>query len=180
MISQVREFSTFLCMGRCKSLGSLKSFFHMHLCYLGPVSCIFHPLSSSVLTIKRGCSLVDARSHRYSSSLVPLGSGIHIWRARITNDCEILVYWYGKNYSISHLCSWQPLPAHLPADSSGHLSLTLALSFRDTLLTLIPSSKAPPHLGLKDCMAGSVVSLLPHWERKHSLLSKEIIPCPTN
>ena len=25
-ISQVKEFSTFLCMGRCKSLGSLKSF----------------------------------------------------------------------------------------------------------------------------------------------------------
>ena len=95
----------------------------------------------------------------------PWGSGIHIWKARITNDCEILVYWYGKTYSISHLCSWQPPPAHLPADSSGHPSLTLALSFRDTLLALIPSSKAPPHLGLKDCMAGSVFSLLPHWER---------------
>ena len=25
-ISQVKEFSSFLCMGRCKSLGSLKSF----------------------------------------------------------------------------------------------------------------------------------------------------------
>ena len=25
-MSQVKEFSTFLCMGRCKSLGSLKSF----------------------------------------------------------------------------------------------------------------------------------------------------------
>ena len=38
---QVNEFSTFLHMGRCKSLGSLKSFFDMHLTYLGPVSCFF-------------------------------------------------------------------------------------------------------------------------------------------
>lgn len=41
--SQVNEFSTFLYMGRCKSLGSLKSFFDTHLHYLGPVSVfVFH------------------------------------------------------------------------------------------------------------------------------------------
>ena len=35
--SQVNEFSAFLCLGRCLSLGSLKSF-DMHLSYLGLVS----------------------------------------------------------------------------------------------------------------------------------------------
>ena len=35
--SQVNEFSAFLCLGRCKSLGSLKSF-DIHLSYLGLVS----------------------------------------------------------------------------------------------------------------------------------------------
>ena len=37
--SRVEEFSPFLYIGRCKSLGSLKSFFAMRLRYLGPVSC---------------------------------------------------------------------------------------------------------------------------------------------
>ena len=36
-ISPVKEFSTFLGMGKCKSLGSLKSF----LGSLGPGSCVF-------------------------------------------------------------------------------------------------------------------------------------------
>ena len=31
-----------------------------------------------------------------------LGSGIHIWRARTPDGCDILVYWYSKKYSISH------------------------------------------------------------------------------
>ena len=40
-MSQVKEFSNFLCMGRCKSLGSMKSFLWYHLRSLGPVSCVF-------------------------------------------------------------------------------------------------------------------------------------------
>ena len=43
-ISQVKEFSAFLGVGRCKSLGSLKSFLSMYLSYPGPVACVFsHP-----------------------------------------------------------------------------------------------------------------------------------------
>ena len=59
-ISQVKEFSAFVCMVRCKSLDSLKSFFSYDLSYLGPVSCVFHILSSSMLTVGSGCSLVAA------------------------------------------------------------------------------------------------------------------------
>ena len=41
--SQVKEFSAFLCLGRGKSLGSLKPFPLMPLSHLGPASC-FHIL----------------------------------------------------------------------------------------------------------------------------------------
>ena len=34
-LSQVKEFSALLYMGRCKRLNSLKSFIHIHLSYLG-------------------------------------------------------------------------------------------------------------------------------------------------
>ena len=48
--------------------------FHMHLHSLGPVSCVFHILSSSVLTAGSGCSLMATKLGRYSSpSRVPLG-----------------------------------------------------------------------------------------------------------
>ena len=59
-ISQVKEFSASLYMGQCKSLGSLKSSFDMHLSYLGPVSCIFTFWVSSGLTIGSGHSLLAA------------------------------------------------------------------------------------------------------------------------
>ena len=52
--SQVKEFSAFLFTGRCKSLGSLKSFL-----YLGPVSCAFHTLSSSGLPVGNGYIQAD-------------------------------------------------------------------------------------------------------------------------
>ena len=59
-ISQVKEFSVFLCMGRCKSLGSYQ-IADMHLSYLGPVSCVFTSWLSSGLTIGSGCSLMAAK-----------------------------------------------------------------------------------------------------------------------
>ena len=42
-ISKIKEFSTFLCMGIFKSLAHSP---HMHLSYLGLVSCVFQILSS--------------------------------------------------------------------------------------------------------------------------------------
>ena len=49
-------------------------YFHTHLSCLRPVSRVSHILSSSVLTVGSGCSLVAARSIRYSPpSWLPLG-----------------------------------------------------------------------------------------------------------
>lgn len=45
-ISEVKEFSTFLCMGRRKGLGSRSHSFDMHLSSLGPVPVLSHPKQS--------------------------------------------------------------------------------------------------------------------------------------
>ena len=97
-ISQVKEFSILLYMERCKSLGSLKSFPFIYISAIwGQYPAVFHILSSSGLPIESGSSLMAARSHRYSST-----SWVS-WRAGITDDCDILVYWYGRKYSISRI-----------------------------------------------------------------------------
>ena len=53
---------------------------------------------SKVVSLLNGvclvCCLMTARSCRYSPSRVP-------WRAGISDDCDILVYWYGRKYFIS-------------------------------------------------------------------------------
>ena len=57
---QVKEFSAFLCMGRCRSLGSLKSVLsYAPLLSWASTRC-FHILSSlsSGLTVGSGCSLM--------------------------------------------------------------------------------------------------------------------------
>ena len=72
----------------------------MHLSNLGPVSCIFpqcSPTGSSCWItgiVLPGCSW---------------GSEIHIWRAGITDDSDILVYWYSRKYPISQveLIAWR-------------------------------------------------------------------------
>ena len=74
--------------------------FDLHLSYPGPVSC-FHILSSSEITVGNGCSLI-LLDRRYSPSWVPLRFTWWYWRAAIADDCDILVYWYGRNYSFSH------------------------------------------------------------------------------
>ena len=84
-------------MGRCKSLGSLTSFLSYASQLSGPASCIFlHP--------ERLCSPEGVAAAVATRSLqlpgCPQGSEIHIWRAEITDDPEILVYWYGRKYSI--------------------------------------------------------------------------------
>ena len=77
----------------------------MHFGYLGPVSCVFsYPEFLRVhgrkwlqpegwLSDGAGVLLPDC----------PSGSGIHIWRAEITDNCDILVYSYGRKYFISHI-----------------------------------------------------------------------------
>ena len=103
-ISQVKEFSAFLCMGRCRSVGSLKSFLPYALqLSRANILCFSHPELpwGSPWGVAVVWWLLD---HRYSSlSWVPLGFSSAHWRATMADDCDILAYWYGRKYSISHL-----------------------------------------------------------------------------
>ena len=84
-ISQVKEFSAFLCMGRCKSPGSLKPF----LSYVSQLSgfsilCFSHP---EFLSADHREQLQPGACQTTGTLLLPghtWGSEIHIWRARIS------------------------------------------------------------------------------------------------
>ena len=93
-ISQVKAFSAFLCMGRCKNLGSQKSFISRAPQLSGAtVSRIFTP---EFLSAHRGEWLQSDRC-QIKGILFLLdcswGSEILIWRAGIDDDCVMLVYW---------------------------------------------------------------------------------------
>ena len=60
-------------MGRCKSLGSLKSFLTCTSAVWGQ-GPVFSPLSSSVLTVGSGCRLIGVRSWVFFSFLSALGA----------------------------------------------------------------------------------------------------------
>ena len=89
------EFSAFLGWGRCKGLGSVKSF----------LPCASQQSLASILSfytswVPRGSVWWVAAAwwlwdHRYHSpSWLP-------WRAGITDDCNIFVYWDARKYSTS-------------------------------------------------------------------------------
>ena len=73
----------------------------MHLSYVGQASCVFHILSCSGLPIGSGCSLMSAKLRDPPPSWV-------LWRAGIADDCDILVYCYGRKYSMSQLTPGLP------------------------------------------------------------------------
>ena len=100
-ISQVKEFSGFLCMGRCKSLGSLKSFFDMHLSYLGPVFSVFHIQVSSGLLVGNDCSLMAARWQVFFPSWVPSGLTQLRWWLQLVITVTSFVYSCSRKHSIS-------------------------------------------------------------------------------
>lgn len=50
-------------------------------------------LSSSGFTVGRGCSLTALRLYVFFFLSALRAQEIYIWRARITDDCDILVYW---------------------------------------------------------------------------------------
>ena len=55
-----RNSAAFLCVGRCKSLGWVKSFLWYAPQLSGPISCVFSSWVSSGLTMGSGCSLMIA------------------------------------------------------------------------------------------------------------------------
>ena len=108
---QVKEFSTFLCMGRFKSLGSLKSCLWYAPQLSGALSCIFRSWVSSWLIVGSGCNLMAARWHVCFPTRIPQGSSTHAAGLQ-SDDCYILVYWYGRNIPFlntnrSRLSCWQ-------------------------------------------------------------------------
>ena len=90
----------------------------MHLSYVGQASCVFIILSCSGLPIASGCSLMSADLRDPSPSRV-------LWRAGIADDCDILVYCYGRKYSMSQLAAGFP-----PLDGKGPEG-ERALSFQE-------------------------------------------------
>ena len=93
-ISQVKQFSTFLCRGRWESLGSLK---YMHLSCLGPVPYFLILIFLSWgLTIGSGCSLMAATWQVFFPSWVFSGlTRSFLTVAAIAGDYDIPVSWYG-------------------------------------------------------------------------------------
>ena len=93
-ISQVKKFSTLLCTGRCKSLGSLKSFLWYASQLPGASILCFHILSSSGLTVGSGCSLMADRWQILFFLIYFRFSGSHRW-AVITDDWHpcLLIWW---------------------------------------------------------------------------------------
>ena len=94
-ISQVKVFSTLLCMGRCKSVCSLKSFFSCISPILGPCPLHFsHP--EFPWAHLREWLQSDSCQTRGIFLLPEHPGGLE------TDDFVILVYWYGRKHSISH------------------------------------------------------------------------------
>ena len=71
-ISQVMEFSTFLSMERCKSLGLWKLLFHVHIPIWGQHPMLLTSWAPLGLTIGSGCRLVAIRAQVFFSFLCAL------------------------------------------------------------------------------------------------------------
>ena len=95
---------------------------------------VFCPSWTSLeLTIGSGCT-PDAANHRYSSpSWVSLGLTSSHWRARITDDCDILVYWSVQSLGHVWLFATTWTAAHqasCPSPTPGACSKSCASSQR--------------------------------------------------
>ena len=89
-IFQVKEFSTFLHMGRNKSW------------YAPQISCVFTSWVSTGFTVGSGCSLVAARWQVFFSSWVPLGTSAHVGGLKALIILTSFVYRYENQYFICH------------------------------------------------------------------------------
>ncbi|XP_043737882.1 uncharacterized protein LOC122680493 [Cervus elaphus] len=97
-LSQVKEFSSFLCMGRCKSLGLLKAFFS-YAPQLSGGSILRFDLICDLIFTSLVPQLMDHREWLQPDSCwiagivlpgCPLSSEIHIWRAGLDVGRDIL------------------------------------------------------------------------------------------
>ena len=74
--------------------------FNMHLSHLGPASCIFHTLNSSMLTVGSDCGPMGQRAQVLF--LGTLRTQKFTFEGLESLMTVILVCWYGRKYSISH------------------------------------------------------------------------------
>ena len=112
-ISQVKEFSAFLCMGRCKSLGSLKSFL-WYAPQLSGDSILCFPILSLLRVHRQEWLqrwLLDGFGSGQPVSLVSIPSSL---RAHPPGSCNVMAWWLhhplvsdvaGKFFS-SHYSIW--------------------------------------------------------------------------
>ena len=99
---KLRNLALFYVWEDVKSLVLLKSFLSYTSRLSGGQCPVFltpppHPCSL-VLIIANGCQIAGI----VLLPGCPLGSEIHVQKAGITSGCGILVYSYGRKYSISH------------------------------------------------------------------------------
>ena len=88
-------------MGRCKSLGSMKSFLSYASKLSGATTLFFTRCKTYLkFTIEDGYSLMAARWEVFSFPNALRG---HIGELK-AGSCDILVYLYGSKYSISPYC----------------------------------------------------------------------------
>ena len=121
----------------------------------GQYSVLFTSWASVRLTKRSGCSLMAARRQVFFSFCVPSRLTSSHWRAVIADDCDILVYWYGRKYYIfqnhslrknkaQKQASWLSLWSrwYLEADT-GHRPLTCSLN-TEALQAAMPKIACDP------------------------------------
>ena len=91
-----QKFSALLCLGRCKSLGSLQSF----LLFASQLSGASIP--SSIFTSCLPWGSPRGVAEVWASFLSALRLTSSHWTTGIIDNCDILVYWYGRKYPTSH------------------------------------------------------------------------------
>ena len=145
-------------MGRCKGLGSLKSFLWYDLSYLGPVSCVFIACVSSGFTVRGGCSLMATRWQVFFVSFLgslrahwlTLGYGCTLWGLwHLLFFKKLPRWWYyspkearGNNISI---CMIKVKGVVYAAMHAFYRSLLLVL----WRLLLVTRSRHPHHEGFQ-------------------------------
>ena len=78
--------------------------FYMHLSYLGPIACVFNILSFLGAHHGRVTTVWWLLHGRFSFlSCGPSGLTSSHRRAAVTDDYDVLVYWYDREYSTSHM-----------------------------------------------------------------------------
>ena len=138
-------------MGSCQSLDSLKSSLWCAPQLSGVGILYFHVQRvSSGLRVGQGCSLGAARWQLLFPVLGLFRATGSRWRAAVADNCDILVYWYGRKYfHFSKQIQMQALPliSSIALNKMSIVDLNYAYRFFDTF-SLKSWSRLPFQLSL--------------------------------